>query len=132
MDNWQKDLLEMMEGVATEVERFLAGMGEVVDSFLELSEEITEQIHSSIATEIDEYFHELVEPIFEVYSELEELVIEDIEPSFPYKVEATTEKNPACIGCHHYHGEVYSGNLLVCGMHPYGWEDATCPDWEQE
>jgi len=132
MDNWQKDLLEMMEGVATEVERFLGGMGEVVDSFLELSEEITEQIQSTIATEIDEYFNELVEPIFEVYSELEELVIEDIEPSFPYKVEATTEKNPACIACRHYHGEVYSGNLLVCGMHPYGWEDATCPDWEQE
>jgi hypothetical protein len=132
MDNWQKDFLEMMEGVATEVECFFIGMGEAVDSLFELSEEITEQIQNTLATEIDQYFNELVDPIFEVYSELEDLVIEDVEQSFPYRVEPTTEKNPACIGCRHYHGQVYSGNLLVCAMHPLGWEDSHCPDWEQE
>jgi len=22
--------------------------------------------------------------------------------------------------------------LLVCAMHPHGWEDENCPDWEKE
>lgn len=36
-----------------------------------------------------------------------------------------------CRGCQHYHGRVYGGNLLVCGMHPYGVEGDRCADWEQ-
>jgi hypothetical protein len=35
----------------------------------------------------------------------------------------------ACQGCGNYHGEVYGENLLVCAMHPYGWEDGACPDY---
>ena len=33
-----------------------------------------------------------------------------------------------CSGCSHLHGQVYGGNLLVCGLHPYGQED--CADYE--
>lgn len=36
----------------------------------------------------------------------------------------------ACQGCQHYHGRMYGGSMLVCGMHPYGVEDDRCPDWE--
>jgi hypothetical protein len=39
------------------------------------------------------------------------------------------QRPTACRGCVHYHGKVYNGTLLVCGMHPYGAEDETCPDW---
>jgi hypothetical protein len=35
----------------------------------------------------------------------------------------------SCQGCSNYHGEVYNGNLLVCAIHPYGWEDESCPDF---
>ncbi|USR89677.1 hypothetical protein NEA10_12390 [Phormidium yuhuli AB48] len=38
--------------------------------------------------------------------------------------------HPACIGCQHYHGQRYDDTLLVCGMHPYGWDGENCPDWE--
>ncbi|MEN9208229.1 MAG: hypothetical protein Q6L50_09580 [Gloeomargarita sp. GMQP_bins_120] len=37
---------------------------------------------------------------------------------------------PACVGCKHYHGQVYNGQILVCAMHPYGVEGTQCPDWE--
>lgn len=37
----------------------------------------------------------------------------------------------ACKGCCHYHGQKYGGNLLVCGMHPYGVEEEHCPDWQE-
>ncbi|QIR40043.1 hypothetical protein HCG51_27255 [Tolypothrix sp. PCC 7910] len=130
MDKWQKDLIDIIETVAVEVEQFFLGMSEMVDSFLELTEEITEQVQTTIATEVDQYLHDLAEPMMEVYWELED-VMADVDPGFPYPMEATPEKNPACIGCTNYHGQVYGGNLLVCAMHPQGWDDNNCPDWEQ-
>ncbi|MEH1824962.1 MAG: hypothetical protein V7L22_06280 [Nostoc sp.] len=131
MEQWQKDLAEIVEIVAEEVERFFLGMSEVVDAFFELTEEVTEQVHNNIVTEVDQYLHDFAEPMMEAYWELEDIVA-DVDPGFPYLVEPTAEKNPACIGCSHYHGQVYGGNLLVCGMHPHGCEDENCPDWEKE
>ncbi|WLT38230.1 hypothetical protein NON20_22495 [Synechocystis sp. B12] len=43
---------------------------------------------------------------------------------------ANANHQPACQGCQHYHGYVYNGQLLVCAMHPYGWETEQCPDWQ--
>ncbi|TAD73208.1 MAG: hypothetical protein EA001_16655 [Oscillatoriales cyanobacterium] len=48
------------------------------------------------------------------------------------KVLPTPDRHAACIGCQHYHGRLHSGTLLICGMHPFGWETASCPDWEGE
>jgi len=130
MEQWQKNLFEILETVADEVEQFFAGVSELVETIFELSEEITDQVQNTIDTEIDQYLNELAEPLFEVYWELEEIVGEVDQP-FTYTVEPSLEEHSACIGCHHYHGQVYGGNLLVCGMHPYGWEGENCPDWEQ-
>ncbi|MBW4636888.1 MAG: hypothetical protein KME05_01400 [Gloeocapsa sp. UFS-A4-WI-NPMV-4B04] len=129
MEKWQKDFFEILETVADEVDHFFVGVAEAVDSLFEITEEISEQVQNTIVTEIDQYFNELAEPLFEVYWELEEFVGET--DQFPYPVEPTAHNQPACIGCRNYHGQVYGGNLLVCGMHPSGWEDEHCPDWEQ-
>ena len=131
MEKWQKDFLEMVNTVGEEVERFFLGVSEVVDALFDLSEEITEQVQNTIVSEIDQYLHELAEPIFEVYWDLEE-VVGEVDVPFPYTVEPSREEHPACIGCHNYHGQVYGGNLLVCGMHPYGWDGENCPDWQNE
>ena len=50
--------------------------------------------------------------------------------AFPDEIEATSDKNPACVGCSNYHGQAYNGRLLVCAIHPYGYDDVSCPDWE--
>ncbi len=131
MEQWQKNFFEMLETLADEVERFFVGVTEMVDTLFEISEEITDQVQNSIVSELDQYLNDLAEPIFEVYWELEE-VVGEIDQPFPYVVEPTPEEHPACIGCQHYHGQVYGGNLLVCGMHPYGVEDENCPDWQTE
>jgi hypothetical protein len=131
MENWQKDLWQVMETLADEVERFFLGMTEMVDTFFEFTEELSEQVNSSIATEL-EYLQDIVEPLSEAYWELDNISSDNFDPAFPYAVDATHEKNAACVGCKHYHGYAYGGNLLVCGMHPSGVEDATCPDWEKE
>ncbi|MBW4510940.1 MAG: hypothetical protein KME64_31150 [Scytonematopsis contorta HA4267-MV1] len=129
MDSWQKDLLDIVETVAGEVDRFFLGMSEMIDTFVEFTEEIGEQMQNSIATDLEMYLQELIDPIPERYWELEDSML-DIDPAFPYYLEATSEKNPACMGCQHYHGHVYGGNLLVCGMHPSGYEGDSCPDWQ--
>ncbi|WGV27279.1 hypothetical protein [Halotia branconii] len=132
MEQLQKDLTEIVETVAGEVELFFLGMSEMVDAFFDLTEEITEQVQSTFVTEVDQYLQELAEPFFsETYWELEDIMA-DLDPGFPYEVEPTPEKNAACIGCNNYHGQVYGGNLLVCAMHPHGWDDESCPDWERE
>ncbi len=132
MEKWQKDFFEMMQIVADEVENFFLGMTEVVDTFFELTEEISEQVQSTLLTEVEQYLQEFSEPNnLEGYWDFED-VMGDVDPAFPYSVEATIDKNPACMGCRHYHGQAYGGNLLVCGMHPSGCEDDSCPDWEAE
>jgi hypothetical protein len=34
-----------------------------------------------------------------------------------------------CYGCTYLHGQIINGNLLVCGIHPFGLDD--CPDYEK-
>jgi hypothetical protein len=131
MEEWQKDLLGIVETVAEEVDRFFQGMNEMVDAFFELTEELTEQVQNNLATEVEQYLQEISAPFLEIYWDIED-VVTDVDPGFPYTVEATPEQNPACVGCTNYHGQVYGGNLLVCAMHPHGWDDKNCPDWEQE
>lgn len=46
------------------------------------------------------------------------------------KVEPATNRYPACLGCQHYHGRLYGGQILVCAMHPHGWDGEACPDWD--
>ncbi|MEO0408241.1 MAG: hypothetical protein AAF289_12895 [Cyanobacteria bacterium P01_A01_bin.135] len=45
----------------------------------------------------------------------------------------TPSRPQACVGCAHYHGLAYGHSrlrtVLVCGFHPYGWDEPPCPDW---
>ncbi len=129
MEKWQKDFFDILDTVANEVERFFLGMTATVDALFELSEDMTDQLQATIATEIEQCLNELTEPFLTASWELEDIAAE-LENPYLYVVEPTPQKHPACIGCRHYHGQVYSGNLLVCAMHPYGWEDENCPDWD--
>ncbi len=118
-------------------------------------------IENDISHEVDQFWHQLFEPFIDIYIDWEEweddlsvdssrvysrrVNLERVDLNNPTnnnlpeeyfflnpKVEPSLEKNSACIGCKNYHGILYGGNLLVCGMHPYGWEDENCPDWEDE
>ncbi len=122
MEDWPKSIIETLESVACIVDEFFLEVTEMVEIF-------ADELQNTVGVEIDQYFQDMFEPIAEIYAELEEIVGET-EQSFTYPVEPTPEKHPACIGCHHYHGQVYSGNLFVCAMHPYGWDTEECPDWE--
>ncbi|NEN92422.1 MAG: hypothetical protein F6K48_27405 [Okeania sp. SIO3H1] len=136
MEDWSKNLFEVIETAALEVENFFnevaEEVSEVLDEWGKFSEEITEEICSNFIVDIDEYLNDLIDPIIEVYLDLDfDVGGEDID-YFVDRVEPTEEKHPACRGCSNYHGQVYGGNLLVCGMHPYGVDGESCPDWESD
>ncbi|MGB3510085.1 MAG: hypothetical protein WBA93_12760 [Microcoleaceae cyanobacterium] len=135
MEDWSKNFFEVMETTISEAEKFFNEMTEefsdVLDELGKLSEEITEEVHTNFIAEIDEYLNDLISPIVEVYLDFDFDLDrgEEIDYFVGY-VEPTLEKYPACRGCCNYHGQVYGGNILVCGMHPYGVEGESCPDWE--
>jgi hypothetical protein len=124
MEEWPKDIFEVLESVASMVDEFFLGVTEVVEVF-------ANEVQDAVGIDVDQCLQDMFEPIIEIYAELEEIVGETEETYYySYPVEPTPEKNPACVGCRHYHGQIYGGNLFVCGMHPYGCETESCPDWE--
>ncbi|MEM6840441.1 MAG: hypothetical protein AAF609_26870 [Cyanobacteria bacterium P01_C01_bin.120] len=52
--------------------------------------------------------------------------------------EVSPSRPAACVGCGYYHGHAYGTQRdqripLICGMHPYGWqEELPCPDWQAD
>lgn len=129
MEEWSKDFFKALETAADEVEHFFTEVTkeftEIVEAFTTFSEDAVDQL----VDEIDQHFGELVEPVLEVFFGFEESINDTAQP-FIHTIEPILDEHSACVGCRHYHGQVYGGNLLVCGMHPYGWEAENCPDWE--
>ena len=138
MDDWQKDFFQLLETMTAEFEQFFEEVSHVVEAVAEEVSDglqvVAEEVQNAITTDIDPYWQDWFGPIVEIYAEFEEIALDDLSETteFPFnpKLEATLENHPACMGCRYYHGQVYGGNLLVCGMHPYGWDGEHCPDWE--
>ncbi|MGK7916633.1 MAG: hypothetical protein AB4038_13980 [Prochloraceae cyanobacterium] len=139
MEDWQKDLLAIVETVTVESEQFFQNVSEVVEAVTEevseAFETVAEELENTIADELDRFLETLFEPIANIYTEFEYLTLEEYLEETDFSpnptVSPTAKEHPACIGCRHYHGRIYGGNLLVCGMHPYGWDDENCPDWQK-
>jgi len=136
MEEWSKSIVEAIETVVSDMDKFFTDVTEEFNEMLgeltKISEEITDEVQNKILPELDECINEFFEPIIDIYFDLDiESEGEHFDPFVTY-VQPTETEQPACRGCKHYHGQVYGGNLLVCGMHPMGAEAETCPDWEGE
>jgi hypothetical protein len=137
MSDWQKEIEKAWENV-------VAGLTELGKEVREAWEELEDLV----VTEIEQ-ITEQAELIALEFKELHEEMWNDFtgegqdffdledfnnnidwslyyEPTKP----ATAEHQPACIGCQNYNGTNFNNNLLVCGFHPYGWQEGNCPDWE--
>ncbi len=125
MEEWQNEIAAAFKDVTALFDEFGRELTELV-------EEVT-----AGATEIlNLQWDELKEVLTEIWQELE---LDFEQPtSFNWDIPISTQPlpdpalHPACVGCLNYNGSVYGGNLLVCGMHPYGCTTDTCADWEGE
>jgi hypothetical protein len=133
MEGWSTDFSKLMEAMVKEIEDFVAevtkDVDNMVDAFVSATEEVAEQMQIAFETEIEPRLNEFIDPILEAYLGFE-LMVEDTTQPVISTVEPLLNDHPACVGCRHYHGQSYGGTILVCGMHPYGWEGEKCPDWE--
>jgi hypothetical protein len=134
MEGWQQECLKTWETMTTEAEQFFLevakGMSEAADAFFEFSEQAVEELHDAL-DQLDEQVSEWVEPLFPLLARLDSALVEAAEP-VTHTVEPLLNQHPVCVGCRHYHGQDYGGNMLVCAMHPYGVPEGenTCPDKE--
>lgn len=132
-EDWSQDFWRLVESVTVQVEEFFAELTrdatEAVEGLVKFSEEVTDHLEVTVFAEFDRNFEGFVEPFLEVLLGVEGVVDEAIEP-VTHTVEPLLNEHPTCVGCRHYHGQIYGGTMLVCGMHPYGWESEKCPDWE--
>lgn len=142
MDDWQKEWWKQLEKTTADMEEFLVDVGEATDSFVdEVSESLSsffEQFQSEIVEEVDSFIQDFVDVVIITSDEIdaafggewEDFVDDDFTNVSSHA--PSVKNNPACINCANYHGQSYNGNLLVCAMHPYGWDDDDCPDWETD
>jgi hypothetical protein len=125
MEEWQNEIA----GVFKDLTAFFDEFGR---ELTELVEEVTTEAQDILNLQ----WNELKEVLTELWPEFE---LEFEEPT-PFNWDIPTPAAPmadptthaACVGCINYNGTAYSGNLLVCGMHPYGSTSDTCDDWEGE
>jgi hypothetical protein len=124
MDDWQKDFWEVVENVTTGIETFFQDVGRTIEEIqTEIVTDIEQFVQEVLPVEIEEFFSSEFP-----FSELDNPTDFILTP----KVHPDPTTHPACIGCQNYHGYIYGGNLLVCALHPYGWDDDRCPDWQGE
>ena len=136
MEEWSRSIVEAIETAVSDMEKFFTDVTEEFNEMLgeltKISVEITDEVQNKILPELDECINDIFEPIIDIYFDLDlDVEGEHFDPFVTY-IQPTETEHPACRGCQHYHGQVYGGNLLVCGMHPMGAEAETCPDWEGE
>ncbi|MDC0835259.1 hypothetical protein CKA32_003898 [Geitlerinema sp. FC II] len=149
MEDWTTEFWKAIDRACDEFEAWVDEANQEfekqVDSWFATSEAISEDLYEAIAQvfplddmsrEIDRALDDWLRVWFEIDGDFElhwdfDNFDEDSDPfvSVTY-FRPTSTFHPACRGCQHYHGQMYGESLLVCGMHPYGWDGETCPDWE--
>ena len=147
MNDWEKDVWAVIDAVTVTVEDWVEGIEQTIT---EVSTALDEEINAEwqgfwadwstfwedvaeILTEFDPdapNFDNAPSPRPPAQNAATPWLSMDWEMGLNPYLPATAEHQPTCQGCQHYHGYVYGGQLLVCGMHPYGSEGGSCPDWE--
>lgn len=133
MENLSREFLEMMQAIVDGIEQAVTEVAkdveEVIDAFVEASEDFAIQVQQAIVPDLEQQINDFFDPILEAYLGFELSVGESVQPMF-HTVEPMLNNHAVCVGCRHYHGQAYNGVMLVCGMHPSGWEEEKCPDWQ--
>jgi hypothetical protein len=132
MEGWSDSFVRGLEEMVNDVEKFLADVIEEVNSAIEVlvdvSEDWVDQFQQTTVG-MENSLNSLIDPILEAYLGFEVTLENTIQP-ITHTIDPLLNNHTACVGCRNYHGQAYGGTLLVCGMHPYGWEGEKCPDWE--
>ncbi len=123
MAEWQNEISAVLKDLTALSDLFSR-------EFTELVEEVTAGVQEILNPQWDELKEVLTEIWQEFELQFEETTSVDWDIFIPTQPLPDPAIHPACVGCVNYHGSAYGGNLLVCGMHPFGCDSDTCSDWE--
>lgn len=150
MDEWFEATRQQLEAVAQVIER---SVDETIDGVLEASDRIAADLDQAISPaleNLDKWETEVAKQVSDWLPDIPAEAVEDFERQvddwvvstgasigeairpIEQTVKPVINQHQPCIGCRHYHGEAYGENpeMLVCGIHPFGYEADQCPDWE--
>ncbi|MBF2098015.1 MAG: hypothetical protein IGQ88_06525 [Gloeomargaritaceae cyanobacterium C42_A2020_066] len=99
------------------------------DAFWQAAAQTAEQVLVELEARVDEALQSWEEPLLDLLIWLDGTT-EAVTQPLHQTLDPILEERPACVGCRNYHGQIYGDTLLVCAMHPYGWSEGECPDWE--
>ena len=147
MDDWQEQLWKQVEKATEDIEQLFVDVEKATETIVEeVGDSIGsffEQFGLNLVEEVDDFIENVVDAIVTTSDEIDAAFGWDFDRPFDDEYinndysnvgfhPPSAESNVACINCINYHGQSYNGILLVCAMHPHGWDDDSCPDWEAE
>jgi hypothetical protein len=127
MSDWQTDLRNTLEGLTQEMESIALEVSreaiEQLDRFMTLSDDFmvdmttscTQEIHTPtpitefLDRDLEEFLNSLLRPFVDLSMQ-----------EFNTPQNPVVQTHPLCASCENYHGQIYGGTPLICGMHPYG------------
>ena len=121
--------LDAADAIAQEVER---QVGPTLDQWAGQVHETLEPLETTINTEAERMADEFTAAIAPVVTPLVESLetwFEAVATPVAQTVDPLVNDHLPCVGCRHYYGQAHGGQMLVCGMYPYGPEEDKCPDW---
>ncbi len=123
------DIQEILKQAILRTEHLVDDVAEVLNQKIVEIEENLDVFVEPVVTEIEKELDTLLEPIVTDVLAFEQ-AIEELASPITQRVYPLLDQQPVCSGCRHYHGRTYGEYFLVCGMHPYGAQTQSCPDWE--
>jgi hypothetical protein len=138
MSDWERNFMAWIDELAEQTETALLDLSQDIESAID---ETIQEVKTSFEQEIAPWLNQLLQPILETPLEFDfdfDRAVDDVVQPFCQTVEPALNQHPICVGCKHYHGQVYGGQMLVCGMHPYGMAegqvvcaDKAAVDWQE-
>ncbi|MFK8185619.1 MAG: hypothetical protein AB8B99_19760 [Phormidesmis sp.] len=129
MDEWLRQLQNNLDEAAQESGQWLVEIVEETDQAIAHAADNVAEAISPVVIEIHQQVEESIDAteLF-IYQRLTPW-IEEVTAPITNTITPYLQEHHPCIGCKYYNGSTHGGNMLVCGMHPYGPEDKTCQDW---
>ncbi|MEL7316534.1 MAG: hypothetical protein AAFN08_16565, partial [Cyanobacteria bacterium J06559_3] len=137
---WAKDLSEFVENTARATGEWAEA---AIDRAIEVADTVADEVEKQVSPTIEQWaegFYNAVEPLEHKLDEETERISEEfaafvtplitpladsleawlvtVATPVSQTLDPLVNEHTACVGCRHYHGQAYSGNMLVCAMYP--------------
>lgn len=129
MTRMSEDIQNFLEQLAIQTEEVIDTASVVLEEAFASVDKGLNDVLEPLVLEVENGLESLTAPIMTDIETLD-LALEEWASPLTQRLNPLMDQQPACIGCRYYHGKTYGEAFLVCGMHPYGVQTKSCPDWE--